>query len=134
MRKILFFVILSISLYFSKAQNVTTATIAWTSNQTTDIKLGDSKDETTVLTTYGSDRIEWKNQNGSLRKSFRVLEIIGEWINVENDGSIQFKVTDMTNAGTITIRKEGGITKIIISLATDASQVTELTIQSSQTF
>ncbi|HTJ52108.1 MAG TPA: hypothetical protein VL443_21750 [Cyclobacteriaceae bacterium] len=114
------------------SQNVKTSTIQWSSVKTMDINKGDSNDEATTLTNYGTTRFEWKNQDGSMRKNFQIIEVVGDWTNAASDGSLTFEVTDGTNSGTITIRKDDQNTKVLMVIVTDPPQVTELTIQSLQ--
>jgi len=97
-----------------------------------DINKGDSKDETTTLTNYNTTHFEWKNEDGSLRKTFQIIEVVGDWTNAASPGSLTFEVTDGTNSGTITIRKDDQNTRALMVIVTDPPQVTELTLQSSQ--
>lgn len=132
MIKILPILLLTCFCLSSKAQNVKTATIQWSSVRTMDINKGDSKDEATTLTNYGTTRFEWKNEDGSIRKTFQVIEVVGDWTNAALPGSLTFEVKDGTNSGTITIRKDDQSTRALLVIVTDPPQVTELTIQSSQ--
>ena len=97
-----------------------------------DINKGDSNDEATTLTNYGTNRFEWKNADGSIRKIFQIIEVVGDWSNAASAGSLTFEVTDGTNSGTITIRKDDQSTRALMVIVTDPPQVTELTLQSSQ--
>ncbi|HTJ53420.1 MAG TPA: hypothetical protein VL443_28390 [Cyclobacteriaceae bacterium] len=132
MKKLLPFLFLICFYLSAKAQNVKTSTIQWSSTKTMDINKGDSNDEATTLTNFGTTRFEWKNQDGSMRKNFQIIEVVGDWTNAASAGSLTFEVTDGTNSGTITIRKDDQNTKVLMVIVTDPPQVTELTIQSSQ--
>ena len=132
MKKFLLILFLTCFCLIGKAQNVKTSTIQWSSFKTMDVNKGNSNDEATTLTNYGTTRFEWKNSDGSLRKTFQIIEVIGDWSNVASAGSLTFEVTDGTNSGTITIRKDDQSTRALMVIVTDPPQVTELTIQSSQ--
>jgi len=132
MKKLLPILFLTCFYLNAKAQNVKTSTIQWSSTKTMDINKGDSNDEATTLTNYGTTRFEWKNSDGSMRKTFQIIEVVGDWTNAASNGSLTFEVTDGTNSGTITIRKDGDNTRALMVIVTDPPQVTELTIQSSQ--
>ena len=132
MKKLLPILFLMCFYLSAKAQNVKTSTIQWSSTKTMDINKGDSNDEATTLINYGTTRFEWKNSDGGMRKTFQIIEVIGDWTNAASTGSLTFEVTDGTNSGTITIRKDNQNTKVLMVIVTDPPQVTELTIQSSQ--
>jgi len=104
----------------------------WSSIKTMDVNKGSSKDEVSSLINYGTTRFEWKNQDGSIRKTFQVIEVIGDWTNAALPGNLTFEVTDGTNSGTITIRKDDQGIKVLMVIVTDPAQVTELTIQNLQ--
>lgn len=116
----------------STAQSITTSTIKWSSTQTFNVSLGDWTEEVTSLISNASTSLVWKNQDGTIRKSFQVIEVIGEWSNVNTDGRVQYEVTDGQFSGTISIRKQGTDTKILIAMASDTPETKELTIQSLQ--
>jgi len=124
--------VLTFCIIQAKAQNVKNSTIQWSSVKTMDINKGDSKYEATTLTSYNTSSLEWKNEDGSLRKTFQIIEIVGDWSNAATPGSLTFEVKDGTNSGTITIRKDDQNTRALLVIVTDPPQVTELTIQSSQ--
>jgi hypothetical protein len=139
MKNLLLLSILLSGFYISKAQNIKTATIQWSSIKTIDVSVGDISDEATTLVSYGTTKLEWKNDNGSVRKTFQVIEVIGDWTNVSSNGSMLYEVSDGSNTGTITFRKDSSGTKVLIVIVngtstgpSDPAQATELTIQSSQ--
>ncbi|HEY8935921.1 MAG TPA: hypothetical protein VIM65_11900 [Cyclobacteriaceae bacterium] len=115
-----------------KAQNVKTSTIQWSSIRTIDGSKGENKDEVTTLTNFSTTRFEWTNEDGSLRKTYQIIEVVGNWTNAATPGSLTFEVTDGTSSGTITIRKDDNQnTNVLMVIGTDP-QITELTIQSLQ--
>ncbi len=117
----------------SQAQNIHTATIQWNADRIFNATSGQWSEQATALVTYGTSRIEWKNSNGSIRSRFQVIELVGEWGNTAEDGFVQYEITDGTNSGTVTIRKEAGETKVLISIGTAEPTLEELTITSKQT-
>jgi hypothetical protein len=132
-------IFITIFVFFSSAalpalaQNISTATIQWNADRVFNATTGQWSEQATALVTYGASRIEWKNSNGSIRSRFQVIELIGEWSNVNEDGFTQYEITDGTHSGTITIRKEGAETKVLISLGATEPTLEELTISSKQT-
>ncbi len=113
-------------------QNVSVNNIQWNSERIFNATSGQWSDISTSITTYGSSRVEWKNSNGSIRNRFQVVELIGEWSNVNVDGFVQYEITDGAHSGTVTIRKEGSEVKILISIGTTDPTLEELTITSKQ--
>jgi len=116
-----------------QAQNIHTATIQWNADRIFNATSGQWSEQATALVTYGTGRIEWKNSNGSIRSRFQVIELVGEWDNIAEDGFVQYEITDGTNSGTVTIRKEAGETKVLISIGTAEPTLEELTVTSKQT-
>jgi hypothetical protein len=131
--------ILLLTFFFScgYSQNVKTSNIKWTSISTFNINEGDVRSDTTVLTSYSSNRLEWADPEGNLMHSFQVVEVIGDWSNASANGSIQYEIKEGTGTGTITIRKTAEGTKVIFVMistssqgpVSDPPQTTELTIQ-----
>jgi hypothetical protein len=128
-----FFVLASFASLPCKAQSINTATIQWDAERIFNATTGQWTEQSTSLVTRGTGGIEWKNSNGSIRSRFQVVELVGEWNNVNEDGFAQYEVTDGTHSGTITIRKEGTETKILISLGAAEPTLEELTITSKHT-
>ncbi len=117
---------------FSWSQNVTTSTVKWNATQTFNVSLGTWTEEVTSITSNGSSSLVWKNQDGSIRKTFQIIEMIGEWGNVNMDGGVQYEITDGQFSGSISIRRQGNDTKILIAMASETPDTKELTIQSLQ--
>jgi hypothetical protein len=143
MRKILLLLLPGILLtVVSYAQNIKTSTIKWTSSVTLTVNEGYRAEETTYLTSFGSSRLEWKDQEGSILKSFQIVEVIGDWSNPNTNGSLQYEIKEGTSNGTVTIRKTADGTKILFVIVSspasqgpvsDPPQTIELSIQSFQT-
>jgi hypothetical protein len=116
----------------SVAQNIASTTIAWNAERVFNATTGQWMEQATSIVTYGNSRIEWKNSNGSIRSRFQVIELIGEWSNIGSEGHVQYEITDGANSGTITVRKEGGEIKVLISIGSSTPTLEELTIVSTQ--
>ncbi len=114
------------------AQNITTSSVKWNSTQTFNVSLGQWTEEVTSITSNASTNLVWKNQDGSIRKTFKIIEMIGEWDNVNTDGGVQYEITDGQFSGSISIRRQGNDIKILIAMASDTPDTKELTIQSLQ--
>jgi hypothetical protein len=133
MRKIIPILVLVFSVsILCVAQDVTIASIKWNSVQTFNTVLGMSLEEATDLITYGKAKIEWKNLDGSIRKSFQVVELVGDWIDIREVGQIVYEVKEGENSGTITLRKTPDEIIISITIVGDDVSLTQLKIQNIQ--
>src|SRR5690349_8448698 len=80
--------------YLSRSQDISTSNIEWSSISTFNASEGEWVEEQTSLTTYSLQRVVWRNSNGSTRKTFQIVEVMGTWTNISNDGKIQYEVTE----------------------------------------
>lgn len=131
MKKILTLVIVLLPI-FSMAQNVKTSTIKWNSQRTFNVATGQWTEENSSLTNHSTTSMEWKNNDGTTRNSFQIIEAIGDWTNAASDGRVQFEVKDGETRGTVRISRKNQETKVLIVLATEPPELYELTIQSMQ--
>lgn len=113
----------------SHAQSAQTFTTQWISVQTLDVNAGTWVEGVTTLILYGNDRLEWKNQDGSIRKTFLINESIGSWASIGTAGRVQYEITEGNNNGTVTLIKTTQSTKALIVIASETPQLFELTIQ-----
>ena len=121
---------LVLSAFLLQAQNISSSNIRWNSGAT---KLeNQTTAERTYVLTFGRERIEWKNDDGSLRASFQIVEMIGEWTDVASTGTIQCEVTDGRNSATLTITKKSSGTTISIAIASNPPKTYELFIETTQ--
>jgi hypothetical protein len=111
------------------SQERNSSSITWTSVNTFFVEQGSATEERTSLTCIGGERIEWRNSDGSIRKAFQVIETIGDWISIGNEGSIQYEIVDGNTNGSITIQKNAQGTKALIILVSNETQSYELTLQ-----
>jgi hypothetical protein len=132
MKKILLLILLNATTMLAWSQDIATATIKWNSESTFDAGSGNRTVENTSVTTR-QNTVEWRNDDGSMRKSFQIIERIGEWNNISGDGQVQYEVTDGQYSGTISVRKNGSETKILMVIASGESGTTELIIAGYQT-
>lgn len=133
MKRIISTLLLTIILLpFAKAQNVTTNNIKWNSQSTLEANEGQQTEEATSFITHGTTNMEWKEANGTIRKNFQVIQIIGQWTDASQPGWMQYEVTDGTASGTISIKKNATETKVFIALVSEPPQSYVLTINGYQ--
>lgn len=131
MKRILLLVLLSVPATLAWSQDIATATIQWNSASTFNATTGSTTEEVTSLTTRETS-LQWKNADGSMRKSFQIIERIGDWNDVDSEGRVQYEVTDGQYSGTVSIRKSASETKILIVIASDEPSTRELIITGHQ--
>jgi len=115
-----------------QSQDILTTTISWNSTNTLDVTSNNSVSEATTFSNNQSINFNWKNSDGTIRKTYQIIEAIGKWSNVSNDGRMQYEVTDGRLSGTISIVKQGVNTKIKIAMEASPPETVELTITSIQ--
>jgi hypothetical protein len=89
-----------------RAQNITTENLVWHVSYIDDVNTGErTQSENEKLVTFDSDRIEWRNANGSIKHSYTINNVGGSWSNVSNNGSIVYQFTDGDQLGTVTFER-----------------------------
>jgi hypothetical protein len=111
------------------AQERSSSSIIWNSTRTFNVEQGSIQDENTSLACIGDTHIEWKNSDGSLRRRFDVVETIGSWYSVGDQGSVQYEISDDTSRGSIVITKNAAGLKALITIIASGTQTYELTLQ-----
>jgi hypothetical protein len=127
--KIFLSVAIAITPFVCTAQDITTSTTSWHSERTMNVQTGEFSEEATTLITYGKTRLEWKNQDGSLRHAFTVREVNGSWTNIAQSGAIIYEVSHEQGFGTVFIEKSsaGALVRIMLTSAGEP-QFFEVTI------
>lgn len=126
------FMIIFVVLAFSTSafsQERSTSSITWSSTSTFHVEQGSSVEENTSLVCTGGDRIEWRNADGSIRKAFQVIETLGDWYSIGNEGLVQYEIVNDNTNGSITIQKNTQGTKALMVLVSTDTQSYELTLQ-----
>jgi hypothetical protein len=127
---ILFTMLVLIATKSAFAQNIQTATIEWTCNSTFVATPGTLTDEPTKVVS-SQETITWYDNNGTVRQTLTIVDAIGSWSNVSNNGSIMLNVTAGDDRGLVQFVKNGSSTTIRIQIiATSEIQLYELTVNS----
>lgn len=116
----------------AQAQDATVATVRWNAIKYFDGTAGQWISEPTSLVSQGKKKVQWFNANGTMRKSFQVIEVIGEWSNMGTDGTLQYEVTDGQTSGTITFQRNAQEIKAFLVIGTGSPKVYELLIQNTE--
>lgn len=119
-RNILLSMLFVLAGYTLRAQNVTTENLVWHVSYVNDVNTGERQFlENEKLITYGSDRIEWHNADGSIKHTYAINNIGGSWSNVANNGSIVYQFKNGDQLGTLTFERTSGEMTVRVLLAKD---------------
>jgi hypothetical protein len=119
MKKFILFVILMIPCML-RAQNITTENLVWHVSYIDDVNAGErTQSENEKLVTYGSDRMEWRNADGSVKYTYTINNVGGSWSNVSNNGSIVYQFKNGDQLGTVTFERVKNEIMVRMLLAKD---------------
>jgi hypothetical protein len=117
----------------AQAQNVKTTKLQWNVSSIFNAALGQTLEDQQQFISE-SDTLKWKNSAGELLHAYNVLETLGNWTNVNQMGSILYKIAEGERRGTIEISNQIDTYRIRIAITDgDSQQAFELTAQSFQT-
>jgi hypothetical protein len=113
-----------------QAQNITTATLAWSITRTQVINTGEMIESGEQLISYGRNTAEWQNSRGEVKKSFTVIGVNGAWGNVQLQGSIVYDVQCGDKPGTITFQRTAGgvLIRILLLNGEEMPDIYEMTV------
>lgn len=123
------FVFASVALH---AQNIVTENLSWYISSMDDINNGERiAAENEKLITYGAERIEWLNADGSIKHTYSVNNVGGNWENVSSSGSIIYQFKDGDQLGTITFERAKSeiIVRVLLGKDDALPEIYEIKIQ-----
>lgn len=109
-----------LSLLFSTAvvaQDITTTSLRWTCNQTTDLKAPSTKDYACVFITQGNRTITWLQRSGQVRSTYVIREIQGSWRDITSQGIITYLVDRDGRAGRVVVERSGESINITVDFS-----------------
>jgi len=119
MKSIFIIALLTLSLSVN-AQDITQHTISWSVSKIQNMMEGEFSEEQATLITYGRTKVELKGYDGTIRWTLDVVEVIGNWGNVNAEGSITYEVKGDSVNGTLTFTKVLDETKAQLLLVKEA--------------
>jgi hypothetical protein len=131
MKNYIIFLLLLIGIS-TNAQDILSNKISWNSNNTVNLTTNSAVQELTTFISNKTVSFVWENETGTIRKNYRIIEAIGEWPDITEDGRIQYEVTDGHFSGTIYFSKQSNVTKIKIAMKSSPPETAELTISGFQ--
>lgn len=106
-------------LMFTKAhsQSILSKTIQW--NVESIVVNGVQQQERTTVVSYGTDKLEWKNTDGSLRKKYTIVKTSDKWPDTTVDGYVRYEVTDGSESGVVMIQNRHKQIRVTIAIGRD---------------
>jgi hypothetical protein len=119
-KKIGLTVLLALVFCTLRGQDITTANLTWHASNVNDVNSGEREFlDNEKLITYGSERIEWRKADGSIKYSYTINNVGGSWGNVKNNGSIVYQFKNGDQLGTVTLERSNNEIMIRVLLGKD---------------
>lgn len=119
-KKIVLTVLLALVFCTLRGQDITTENLTWHASYVNDVNSGERERlENEKLITYGSERIEWRKADGSIKYSYTINNIGGSWSNVRNNGSVVYQFMNGDQLGTVTFERSNNEIVIRVLLGKD---------------
>jgi hypothetical protein len=104
---ILIFVLAGLNTAYSQSINIQSDNLEWTINGLTDVNANITVPYSCKFTTFGTQNIDWVQDNGNYVIHFTVVSTEGQWTDPEALGSITYSVTGDGMTGSLTISNSG---------------------------
>jgi hypothetical protein len=116
-----------------QAQDIKTSSIAWNSTNVFNPVTGELSQGQNTVVSNSATSVEWQKPDGTTIQ-FNVVEVVGQWTNVNNNGQIIYEVSNADTNGNITFTKTSAVTRIRLLLikGEDEPVVSELSIDNYQ--
>lgn len=91
---------------FCNAQNIETENLRWKVSYVDNVNTGERVSFSNgQLVSYGAEKVEWHNEDSSIKNIFLVNKTSGSWSNISESGSIVYQVKDGSRIGTLTFER-----------------------------
>lgn len=105
---LIFFVALSPCL---RAQDIASASLRWTCNQTTNLRDGSTSSYSCSFITRGTDGIAWMQRSGQVTTNYAVTGTEGYWSDISNEGQFVYLLSRDGKPGRMVVqRTASGVT------------------------
>lgn len=106
----------------SSAQSILTATLQWKASQAMNMQTGEMLENPGLIITAGRNTVEWRKEDGTVRYSFTVNEVVGAWPNTNMVGTITYEIAGEAGNGTATFLRTSDGMSIRIFLTKEGEQ------------
>jgi hypothetical protein len=97
------------------SQNIQTSSVEWNCSLTSVSEPSSVVPENTKVVT-SADQVIWYNADGTVRNTLSIVDAVGSWTDVFDDGSITFSINSNGNSGTIHFSRIHDIIQISIQV------------------
>jgi len=113
------------------SQNITSTDLSWSVSRMDNRAAGEFDDRGGAIQSYGTGRVEWRDDHGALKQTFVVREVNGSWQDVAHNGSILYEADSNGKSCTISFQRDGNVVTITLGILNDADVplIYEFTIQ-----
>lgn len=88
------------------AQSITSDSVIWHVNSIFEINTGSTTQVKETIVTYGDEQLVWLNKNGEVKMHFDITEVVGEWENINQPGTIVFRIKKGVDTGNLMIERD----------------------------
>lgn len=131
-RFVLATLLLGLSMVVS-GQDISVSDLEWSVGSYFEVQTGAMNEEVSKLITHTSSSIEWVEWDGTIKYSFQISNLRGQWLDVNRKGSITYNIKNDELEGILTIEGMNSNWIARIMLTTDEEPIIyELTLNSMQ--
>ncbi len=94
---------------YAQTINPQSDTLQWNASGFTDQDADTTIVKACQFKSYGSNKIEWIQKNGSMTYTLTATAMEGTWTNVNSDGSLVYTVAFNGMTGTLTMARSGSL-------------------------
>ncbi len=113
------------------SQNITSSDLSWSVSRIGNRAAGEFDDRGGVILSYGTERVEWRDAQGTLKQTFVIREVNGSWQDVARNGSILYEADSDGKSCTLAFQRSGNVLTVTIGILNDSDVplIYEFTIQ-----
>jgi len=94
--------------HFAAGQNIASANLHWTSDQTTNLRSQETTQYVSSFITRGTSSVNWIQKNGQVNTSYSVTGTDGSWTDIETNGSFIYYLSRDGKGGRLTVERDAG--------------------------
>jgi hypothetical protein len=124
---VILFVAISLNVYGQIITNPQSDTIRWSTSSLTDLNANVTVAHTCQFITYGSQKLDWVQDNGNFTTKWTITNTTGSWSDASLPGSITFAISSEQQgtqlAGQITLNRSSSGLSVILKISGGPSDV-----------
>jgi archaellum component FlaF (FlaF/FlaG flagellin family) len=105
MKKSLFVFALMLVAMYGYAQDIRTAKLTWTITSLNDLNTNKTSTYSCAFETNGQQAIVWRQKNGTYTSTLSVMQLTGNWADVQTNGQVVYTIALDGETGTLTFER-----------------------------